>query len=111
MWAGLIFVGSIASGTSIPLPKQSFSEADKLIHALAYAGLVFLALMGIKYHRTLKDSTLNKLLALGICLFFGVVLEIIQGTLVVERQFEYLDIAANAVGCSLGWIAYYLFIT
>ncbi|NRB64406.1 MAG: VanZ family protein [Saprospiraceae bacterium] len=111
MWAGLILWGSLVNEAPVLLPKQQFLGADKLVHALAYAGLGFLTLAGIKYHSKIKDSTLNTLLALGICLFFGIALEVVQGILVVERHFEYLDMLANAVGLGLGWIAYYLFIT
>lgn len=111
MWAGIIFWGSTINGIRVPFPEQDLLEPDKLVHALAYTGLGFLTLMGVHLHKKIKTSSRNLILALILCLNFGVGLELVQGLLIPERQFEYLDMLANAAGLILGWLAYYLFIT
>lgn len=106
MWAGLIFLGSTTVGVKVPIPTQYWVEPDKLIHALAYAGLGFLTLVGLYVYQRWKASRGNQLLALLLCLLFGVSLEFIQGAFVPGRMFEFPDMIANTVGLGLGWLIY-----
>jgi VanZ family protein len=106
MWAGLILLGSTSRGVKVPIPTPNWVESDKLVHALAYAGLGFLTLVGLYVHQRWKATRGNQLLVLFFCLLFGVSLECVQGAFVPGRMFEFPDMIANTVGLGLGWLIY-----
>jgi len=54
------------------------------------------------WYTYLEDHT-RKALVIAICsaALFGIIVEVIQGSMTSERQFDYYDISANVVGALL----------
>lgn len=76
------------------VPSLGIDYEDKLIHFVIY----FLFTL-VWYNAFLKHINLN--LALKVVLFailFGIIIEILQGSLTQTRQFDYYDITANTLG-------------
>jgi VanZ family protein len=69
---------------------------DKVVHALMYAGCTGLLFCGL----SAPQRTTRSLIVVFFCCFcFGVILEVLQGTLTaLHRTFSLDDIAANTVG-------------
>ena len=83
-------------GSLIP-PQQiqqlTFSLSDKLIHGLYYATMTFFWLLSSKLNMN------QKYIQVGLSVFlFGLVLEILQDVLPVQREIDVLDLFANTVG-------------
>ena len=87
-----IIIGSLSNLSNVP--KVSFSNADKLVHAGCYGGCLL-----IWYVATLSLNTRTKLVILSLLVFlFGVVMELLQVLLTTHRQADWLDILANTSG-------------
>lgn len=95
---GWVLVGLVVYFSLIPsAPKPlRFPVGDKLAHLSIYAGMMlwfgFIYLPGRAYRN------------LGVVFIMtGLILELIQG-LTHYRSMEYLDMLANSIGVSLGWL-------
>ena len=75
------------------------SHQDKVVHLLMYLLFAFF------WYVYLEDVT-NKALPIAIscAAIFGTIVEVLQGSLTSERQFDYYDISANVVGALLSII-------
>lgn len=92
------FVGDDLSSFNIPY-------ADKLVHFTFYfVGLI----LGSLYVLQLKDGQqviLRKIVILAfILVLFGIIIEVIQGKLTVNRSGEVFDALANTTGVIMGFI-------
>lgn len=93
-WALVAFVVWGSLTPSPPSLDMGFAQADKLEHFLAYGSLMF-------WFAQLYVRTPVRLgYAIGF-VALGIALEFIQGQ--VGRDFELADMAADAVGVSIGW--------
>ena len=84
------------------IPEVEISFLDKMLHAGAYAVLMMTG--GIYYLSGKDPQTLNRhLRILGVLLIgFGILIEVLQKVLPVNRWFEIWDVAANIAGVFLG---------
>ncbi len=95
---GITFIMiTIAIVGSLMPPQQiqqlTFSLSDKLIHGLYYATMTFFWLLSSKVKMN------QKYIQVGLSVFlFGLVLEILQDVLPVQREIDVLDLFANTVG-------------
>ena len=100
LWLGIgwTLIGLVVYLTLVPSPSgpPPFPAADKLEHALAYA-----VLMG--WFAQLYRAPSQRWLSAGGLIALGVLLEYSQ-LLGGVRDFEYLDMLADAVGVLLGWL-------
>jgi VanZ family protein len=82
----------------IPSPPETFTftGGDKLIHLFAY--FVMMLWFGLIY----LPGRAYKNLGIGL-IMMGLILELIQGV-TSYRTLSYLDMLANALGVSLGWL-------
>lgn len=83
--------------------KSSLANADLAIHAILFGVLVFLLAVGFQKqstYRFLKEHTLLKVFAVSI--LYGVIVEILQGTIFIGRSIEAVDILFNSIGSFLG---------
>ena len=99
-WALIIFFLAILpadySGTFLFFDTV---PADKVLHFISYMVLVYLFLIG--FNKQYQYALLNYypvLSAIVISLVYGMILEVIQGTLIPDRTFELADILANFTG-------------
>ena len=78
-------------------PKVDFEASDKVGHVLAYAALMF-------WFCQVYAEGKTRLLHAVVFLVLGLGLEILQG-LSGLRQYDVLDMLANALGVASGWLA------
>ena len=94
-YTGLLSFLSLTSTENFPLVEVTYS--DKIGHVLAY--FVFTILWFIAFFRfNLKRSLLA---ACAIAVAFGVLMEVLQGSLSEIRTPDLFDIIANSVGTAL----------
>jgi len=91
----IIIYLSLSSLKELPV---KITVSDKFLHTLAYATLTLSWLFAVKKsHQQFK----NKLIIVIAVFVFGVVLEILQDKLTVNRTMDYHDVVANSVGILL----------
>ena len=99
-----IAIGSLVKPDLITL--KSISVSDKMYHFIAYFFLMFSWLYAFLKNEKFQKNI--KYLILG-CLIFGIVIEILQGTITSYRTTSYLDILANSVGIGLAVLIFHFF--
>ena len=99
-----IAIGSLVKPDLITL--KSISVSDKTYHFIAYFFLIFSWLYAFLKNEKFQKNI--KYLILG-CLIFGIVIEILQGTITSYRTTSYLDILANSVGIGLAVLTFHFF--
>jgi glycopeptide antibiotics resistance protein len=88
-------------------PKKSWFDKiylDKWIHVGLFTGLVLLWSLPL-VHRIKANARPRKALMWTAIAFigYGIVIEVIQGSFIPHRSFDVMDIAADALGCGLGF--------
>jgi len=104
IWAGFIFFLTMMPGKWIP-PAGFFEifHPDKLVHMAVFAVLVVLALYGFIKQQAYQNLRAHPMIiAFVSCSVYGFLLEVMQGTLLSDRYFEWYDATANTAGCGLG---------
>lgn len=103
----MVFVtfSSLYSFEQDELPSFNIPYADKLVHFTFYfVGLV----LGSLYVLQLKGQGQVLLRKIGILAFFlilfGIIIEVIQGTMTLHRSGDFFDALANTTGVVLGFI-------
>ena len=81
----------------------SIKNIDKLFHATAYFLLTFSWLLAYR-HQNRKNTILIA------CIFFGIIVEILQSTLTSYRTGDFYDILANVTGTVLALVLYNYFL-
>lgn len=108
LWALLILILCGIPGRDIP--HISFLELlsfDKFVHAGIFFVLILLSIRGFLLQNTFNKLQHNsKIIALVICVSYGGLLEIMQGTIFEERSADIYDFIANSFGCILGLLLY-----
>lgn len=79
-----------------PQPQLSWPHKDKFGHALAYGLMTLLGAWA--WSRGSFITMKGLLIGLTSAMFFGVLMEVLQGLLTPHRQAEWLDLAANLAG-------------
>ena len=87
------------------MPKTGIkiSNIDKLYHSFAYFTLALSWL--ITYYKKPR----KKYLIVICCIIFGIIIEVLQGTLTIYRTGDYLDVLANSFGVLLALLVFNLF--
>ncbi|WP_347173340.1 VanZ family protein [Polaribacter uvawellassae] len=76
-------------------PTINLSNVDKIYHTIAYFILSLTWLLSFPISR--KNNTTKYAIALG-CVFYGIIIEVLQTTLTTYRTASLLDVVANSVG-------------
>lgn len=102
VWSVIIFILCATPGDYIPSSDwMELLSIDKLVHAgifFVLAGLFFI--MGIKSgHHNLRLSVY-----LGLCILYGISLEIMQAVWFRNRSMDWKDMIANSFGCCVAWL-------
>lgn len=103
LWLILLIALSLAPGDEMPQHVVSLFAFDKLMHWFFYGMLTHLWLVGLKkqyVYSWLKRKALL-VVVLGV-IVLGVIIELIQGSVISGRYFEIWDILANIIGCLMG---------
>jgi VanZ family protein len=103
-WTVIIAVLSLIPGDQLPQIEWDFISVDTLVHFIMYLVLAFsMGLSSIKKKLNLSSAGLYiVLLTAGIG--YGILIEVLQGTLVYRRYFDPMDILANSIGTIFGVI-------
>jgi len=100
----------------IQIVDSPISNMDKLLHVGAYLGLTLLWIFWMLSRQFNKKRTAPKLLwkmilwIVVIAILYGVLMEILQGTLTSYRTPDPWDILANTIGSILALIVSLIFI-
>ncbi len=112
-WLFLLWLGIILYLSFTPLsgwPKVSMFQKlylDKLVHISMYAFLSLFLLRGFFIYEQNKTSrTRIILLSILFCVLVGTGIELLQPLLTRYRQFEWMDMIANATGTFLGYFIF-----
>jgi VanZ family protein len=76
------------------LPNLEVENSDKMAHFFTYGILCLVWYLALKNYKISKPL----LVASSIAIFYGIILEVLQGTLTEERISEGYDILANCFG-------------
>lgn len=82
------------------LPDMNISFADKVFHFLAY-GLFTLLWFWVFYYKFENSFFKAVGLAFLLAISFGMLIEVLQGTLTTKRAFDLYDALANSLGALL----------
>lgn len=108
LWAVLILILCGMPGKDIP--HISFLELlsfDKFVHAGIFFVFILLTIRGfILQTNYLKLQQAAKPVAFFICVAYGGLMEVMQGTMFEDRSADVYDFIANSFGCAIGWISY-----
>ena len=89
----------------IPKLFDTFIPIDKLVHLFIFLVLTFLWLLYV--NNGLNDTKpIVLLFILVACLFYGILIEVIQELFVLSRGAEVLDVIADLLGASLGLLLF-----
>ncbi len=104
---GLLILWLSLTGSNIPVPGRllDIPYLDKLGHLGMYAFFSAVLLLDSCHWRA--DQNFHYIILL-IPLIFGALMEILQMTLTVTRKAEELDLVANIVGISAGFVTAYI---
>lgn len=109
--AAIVYTIALTLGSlmrPVHIIKTPISNIDKLLHAGAYFGLTVLWIMWMIFKRSSKNDVSLKVvwkIVLGvvvIAILYGVLMEVLQGTLTSYRTPDGWDILANTTGSILG---------
>lgn len=95
VWVVIIAVGSFIPSSTIPTVVVS----DKWIHFVFYAIFSFLLFLSSHSHTNRSNSIVNRwtyVFVIGAVV--GVLVEVIQHSIISGRQGEWMDIVANSLG-------------
>ena len=101
----VITIGSLITlNEVVKLPSVQFS--DKLLHTSAYLVLTLSWLLAIIDKTILQKRTT---LVVFFVFIYGIIIEVLQGTLTTYRQADLYDMFANLAGVVIAWLFFTLF--
>lgn len=111
IWASMVLILYAIPGSNLPSVRfWKLLEPDKAVHAgiflILMCSLTFSVFKQHRYKRLKRNSLRSSAL---ICIVYGTVLELLQGSLFSERFTDVYDILANAIGVLLGIVILKLF--
>ena len=104
-WALLILMLSGFPGEQFE--RSQIENADIFVHTFLYAVLFFLLSVGFLKQTTfkrLKIFTLRKTFIITV--FYGILIEVLQATVFINRSFQMSDIVFNTVVALLGFTCF-----
>ena len=108
IWAIIILGLCIVPGRVIPDPL--FPKIDKYVHLIMYLFLTLLMLHALwKQFPHRSSRTVTEIIVFSVAVAYGIIIEIVQETLIVTRSFEVEDILADSMGAGLGLACWYVF--
>jgi len=111
LWALFILIICGIPGQNLPrLDFWKWLSPDKLVHLFAFGILSFLLIKGFVQHKNYNVITKSpKLWAVLLSTGYGVVIEVLQQYVFIDRTGDLRDAIANALGSLAGlWCFHYL---
>ncbi len=101
-----IFIAILSLIKTNNIPLESFSNSDKVYHAIAYFFLMLSWLYTFHKKEAFNKNVKYVILA---CFIYGIIIEVLQGVTTTYRTASYLDMLANGSGVVLAVLAFHLF--
>ena len=101
-----IFIAILSLIKTDNIPLGSFSNSDKVYHAIAYFFLMLSWLYTFHKKEAFNKNVKYVILA---CFIYGIIIEVLQGVTTTYRTASYLDMLANGSGVVLAVLAFHLF--
>jgi VanZ family protein len=98
-WTGIVLTLCLVQSNSLPVVK--IVNLDKYVHAFfhfVFTSLWFLFFIGSTQNKNIFRPLL---IAFMLSVFFGIIIEILQGLYTTTRREDILDVAANVFGATL----------
>lgn len=109
----MVYTGLVTTLSLIKLGKISvgdFNPTDKMMHTSAYFGLGAVWFFYYVMKKSKKDNYNTDLLKItAIIILFGMLIEVLQGTLTSYRTPDWFDILANSFGILLALLIFLFF--
>ena len=96
LWTIAITVASLISLND--MPKVDVPGNDKIVHFIFY--FVFTLLWNFALEKKIKNGSL-KFLIVAAAIIYGIIIEVLQGVLTLNRQADIYDALANSGGAFL----------
>ncbi|MEJ8756461.1 VanZ family protein [Pontibacter sp. H259] len=108
LWAAVILLTTLLPASSMPsVSVWDLLSFDSFAHAGMFAILCFLMIVGMSkqfsYPKLKHHAVLSSFI---ISLVFGLVIELIQFTLIPGRSAEFMDVVSNTIGCVIGIVIF-----
>jgi len=105
-WMVFVTFSSLYSFEGSGLSKLNIPYGDKVVHFIFYFVAAVLGALFFVETKEEKSTLIKylKILALSL-IFFGIVIEVIQEVMTVNRSGDVFDALANSIGVILGIIA------
>jgi len=106
LWALLIL--ALCGIPRSAVPKTNLIGVDKVVHFGLYAVFSLILMVGFlkqQQYRWLREKALY--MAIGTGIVYGIIIELLQGTVFASRSAEPMDMVANAVGAVFGIVCFY----
>ena len=101
-----IFIAILSLIKTDNILLESFSNSDKVYHAIAYFFLMLSWLYTFHKKEAFNKNVKYVILA---CFIYGIIIEVLQGITTTYRTASYLDMLANGSGVVLAVLAFHLF--
>ena len=101
-----IFIAILSLINTDNIQLESFSNSDKVYHAIAYFFLMLSWLYTFHKKEAFNKNVKYVILA---CFIYGIIIEVLQGVTTTYRTASYLDMLANGSGVVLAVLAFHLF--
>jgi VanZ family protein len=99
LWTGIVLTLCLVQSNSLPAVK--IANLDKYIHAFFHFVFTSLWFLFFISHKQKKNILMPLLIAFMLSVFFGIVIEVLQGLYTTTRREDILDVAANVSGATL----------
>ena len=101
-----IFIAILSLIKTDNILLESFSNSDKVYHAITYFFLMLSWLYTFHKKEAFNKNVKYVILA---CFIYGIIIEVLQGVTTTYRTASYLDMLANGSGVVLAVLAFHLF--
>jgi len=98
IWAVLTLTACGINGSYLPKVSFYLFEPDKVAHILLFLVLFSLCIFPDRYH----IKTLRVLFLILLCTSYGILIEILQATIFINRSYDVGDMIANTAGVITG---------
>lgn len=104
VWTVIIIVGCLVSMQTLKNDKVNLMDNDKTFHSLFYLFFMILwcAALNVK-------SFKNCLLVFGSAVVVGIIIEILQGLVTIDRSPDVEDVVSNTLGAFAGLLVVLIF--
>ncbi|WP_320815450.1 VanZ family protein [Flavobacterium sp.] len=99
VWTILITTLSLITIEKAPLFVVQLPFKDKIVHFIFYFFLVFLWSFGLRK----KINHFRFKILIG-AIFYGIIIEVLQGAVTVTRTADFYDVIANSIGAYIAYI-------